>query len=628
MTSTVLIAPASRRSILHAVRLAGMPLRWAYLGETLPKALACAACLDGKAELLPLGLVLQDIARTYRNDFVEYIGSLSRRHQSDVWWLGSLSEKNPYVSKVFLRTCYIRVAEEIANDQDERVAILFVAEDRVVRECLDQYFRGKAVRRLHRFEVPGAKLRDQLNEIIQFGLRRAWFVVKHLGRIAITRAMVARWPVKSNTAEQESGITLAHSWVDGRSFNKDGTYCSINFGKLEQHMAERGRRYAIMPHILSTLPFRKGVRKMLRSGVPFLFSYSYLKPRDVFQIACEGFARPASATWPFFQGVDIAALILDDQRQDWVRARRPNTALVAAAVRRLAESGLSIERFIYSFENHVWEKACCLAFRKHLPKAELIGYQDANLPPMALNFFIAASERDLVPLPDLVITNGWHGYETLKHSGYDTSRLRRGGAIRYQYLAEAVHERERIDTCNGARHGKGLPTILVTPSISESLALELIWKTLRAFNVQDQVRVLLKCHPALPYRMLAKGLNIVDLPAYFEVSVQPVQVLLQACSLLLYMDSTTSLEALAAGVPVIHVGPDFGLDCDPLDGYSEIRSSVQSPRELHDTVLAMLGSDAASNKERARKGRELVSQFFGRADESAYRCFLDLPSGS
>lgn len=619
MPCPVIVTPPSKRTAIRALREAGSePVAWCYLGETLRTELACRQWFEGLAERIEIGALLRETSRRSREPFIEYIGELSERHGSDTWWLGSLAEKNPYVSRVFLHACYVAVAERLLREREGTGALLLLVEDRAVRRCLRDHFAYRLGADVHCCERVGVDLRAWFDETLQFWVRWGLFIARHLGRIAIARGLVGREDRAVDGHGQGAGLTLIHSWVDGRCFDGAGAYQSVNFGNLDRYLAAQGRTVAIVPAILPALPFRAGVLALLRSGVRFLFPQLYLRPGDVICTAVRTIPKPPALAWPPFQGLDISALIEEDRRQDWLKGRPRTNLLHGAAVRRWRDAGIPIASFIYTFENHVWEKAYVLAFRRHYPDVRLIGYQDANLPRMALNFFVAQRERGLVPLPDVLITNGQYSHDLLMASGHVTTRLRCGGAIRYRYLAEPAVEQAGSTDAPWGGSEDARPVVLVTTSIGESLACELLWKAIQAFGRELRVRVVVKCHPGLPFRALSGALGLDRLPPHFEVSVRPLRELLQGSAVLLYMDSTTSLEAVALGVSVVHVASDLDVDFDPLEGASEFRQTVRTPEELR---LAVLGGAAVPR--RASRGHDPMSYFFGPVDDTFYGWFLD-----
>ena len=565
------------------------------------------------------------MARKSREDYIEYIGGLSRKYSSEFWWLTSLSEKNPYISKVFLRSCYVQVAQQLVQDHTNNTAILLIVQDRAVRRCLCNHLGDGRQLNTRWYEPIGWGFANWFTEIIQLFLRRIWSVLKNVARIVIARAVVVHSQIPFARLDQPrpTELVLLHSWIDQRSFNDYGTYQSINFGNLHEYLASQGRRCMIVPCILPTLSFRSGLRSLVRSGIPFLLPQFYLTPLDVIRVAFLGFKRPGPREYPSFKGIDISGLILDDQRQDWMMARYPVNALLITAVGRWKKADIDIQAFIYSFENHIWEKAFCLAFRRHYPNTTLIGYQDASLPKMLLNYFVAKKERPILPFPDIVITNGRHSYELLARSGYEPTQLRCGGALRYQYLADLTQKRWSSKAGSPGGLGTRAVFVLVTSSLAETPARELILKTIQALGRDSRIRIVVKCHPGLPFSVLSKDLGDQELPPHLKVADRPVSELLHDADILLYTDSTTSLEGLAAGIPLVHVSSDLALDLDPLDGFPEVRKTVCEPEQLLQAVLATIDS-SHDLVERLECRSELATRFFGPTNGAFYKYFLGL----
>lgn len=613
---TMIVSAASRREVFRAIRQAGSKqIRWVYFGEKVSTAVACERWLEGRGERIEIGELLQEVAKDARQAFIDFIGDLSKQHGSDSWWLASLSEKNTYVSRVFLHACYVLVARRLIREREDKGALLFLVENRAVRQCLHEQLGATTESGWLSRDRFGERLRLIIWETVEFWARFVHFIGRQFGRLLIARIFLTGPEIYR---KHGTPLTLLHSWVDSRSFEESGAYCSINFGDLERYLVSQGQTVAIVPSILPVLPFHAAVRALVRSGVPFLLPQKFLHVTDVLRAAFRAMARPRPIRWPAFEGVDISTLIEEDRRQDWLKGRKRSNALYMAAVRRWREAGIPIKSFIYTFENHIWEKAYCLAFRRSYPGVHLIGYQDANLPKMALNFFAAKQEQTLAPLPDLVITNGRYGYDLLGKSGHDIARLRCGGALRYGYLMESMKERANSGDSSQVRSAVGLPVVLVTTSMGESLACELLWKTLQAFKAQTSVKVVIKCHPCLPFPAVAAALGLTRLPDHFEVSNRPVKELLRRCNVLLYMDSTTSLESLAMGIPPVHVASDFTLDLDPLEVAPQTHRTVRTEEELRRAAV-----DPFVSSRPTIGGEEAISYFFGPIDAAFYSLFLD-----
>jgi surface carbohydrate biosynthesis protein (TIGR04326 family) len=369
--------------------------------------------------------------------------------------------------------------------------------------------------------------------------------------------------------------------------------------------------------------YGRTVRALLQSGIAFLLPHAWLTPGDVVKAARADLAwRRPRGPFPPFRSLDIGPLIESDLAQDRATARLAVNFLYALLVERWRNADLPVAAFVYSYENHLWERAFCLGFERAFPSARRIGYQDANVPDLCTNFFFAEDERARVPGPHLVVTNGPYSFEVFRHAGYGEDRLLKGGAIRFESSVRRLDPEVRQGRQDG--DGERLPPValVVVPS-SKALAAELVQKTLAALGGESDIRVVIKCHPVFPFEDVARELGGVTLPRHFEVATRLFGELLPQAGILVYMDSTTSVEALAHGLGVVHVASEWSLDLDTIGPDCEERVRTRAPGELRAAVRALLSEEGDRLAERRRRGRALAARFFGRTGEAAYRPVLD-----
>jgi surface carbohydrate biosynthesis protein (TIGR04326 family) len=304
---------------------------------------------------------------------------------------------------------------------------------------------------------------------------------------------------------------------------------------------------------------------------------------------------------------------MNDLGRDWGRTGPASNLLLYEAVKRWKNAGIPIATFIYAYENQVWEKAYCLALRKFYPSAKIIGYQHSTVPKMLLNHFFSKNELPVMPFPDKVITNGKYTESLFIESGYDPYKVVRGGALRFSYL---VNKKKTIV----ARKADNNPIILVALSVEKNETMELLWKTILAFGQITQLKIVLKFHPDCPYRFIAREIGI--LPKHFIVSDKSTGELLQDSHVLLYTCTATSIEALALGVPILHVKSDFTIDRDNLADFPGVRESVSSPEDISGAAQRLLKMDEKELSGKRQLWAEIVAEMFEPVDESTFDLFL------
>jgi len=603
---TCIISPPSKRSVKKILKkMNGRKFKWAYLGEDVSRAISIDEMIRDKGERIETAEMLQGTARSLRQPYIDYIGKLSLERNSLTWWAGRLSEKNPYVSKTFLHACYIKVCADILKKYPNE-SLVFLVEKRAVRRAI---LKNLSTSNLKHIESEGESIREALNDLKEFIMYKGWFLLNNIYRIAISKYAYCM----QKRAKLRKPLVLIHTIIDRRSFDEKGSYHESYFGRLPDHLKKSGKNVIVVPHVWGTVPYQKTVDNMAKSENVFLVPHAFLSVGDIFSAFFTTLANtPKKTVFPRFVDMDISELVYEDLKNDWIGMRVASDMLFYYLVKRLKEKQLHLDTVIYTFENQSWEKVLCSAVRKFYPSADLIGYQHSAFSLMHLNHFFSRYESNIVPLPDRIVTTGRHAKDIFIESGYPAEKVAQGGAVRYVYLLGSKMSTKRWN--------KDKPIILVTPSIESSEAVELIWKTFKAFRHRSEYKVVIKCHPVMPFEKISGHLNI-KFPEHFVISNTPVAELLKESNVLLYTDSTTCVEAIATGVPPVHVESDLSIDLDKLDFNPGARASARSAEEIVKRVEDVISMDERELSRKRKIWNGVVGNMFGKVDDSVYRLF-------
>lgn len=594
---------------------------WAYLGQDAAVSDRCERAFGPAAKRLELSPGLKAAARALRQAYIDYVGQLNRtRHAAVGWWSSTLAEKNPYVSDTFFFSCCVLACREIVGQGGHGDAVLLVVENASLRRALARNLAGAAadVRVVAGWASTLAAVAGQT---ARMAVRKAYWLGVNLARVfhARHRLRLHRTPGIIEAARSRTPVCLIHTWVDERAYDQTtGRFWDQDFGEVRRHLENKGRRVFTVPNILWAVSFSRVLGYVASDPDGYVVPEAFLRLRDVVAVLVRASLHvPRRRRYPPLAGLDISDLIYEDEWNDWVSPRTAVHLLAARWVLRWKQSGLRIERFIYTFENHAWERRVCDAFRRFYPEARLIAHQPNGLPLLLMNYFIATAERDIVPLPDLIITNGCYAARVLKASGYDPDRVVCGGGLRQRYLQDWFDGAQPR-----AQARKGTKRVVVTPSIGHAETLELLKKAIAAFAAARDLSVIIKCHPSMPFEKIAPALGGVALPPHITVSKEPLKVLLQAADVLVYNGGAfPSVEALAAGVPVVHVEPEFALDLDPLDACPELGLDARSPEEILACVRERLSEGPAKAVETLERSRRVLGELIGKVDEATYELF-------
>ena len=617
---TILVCCATKRSIRKIPKIVGNNcFKWVYLGEDVANAIAVEKSIGKSGERIDIAEILQGTARTLRQPYIDYIGKLNVEYNSMLWWAGSLSEKNPFISKTFLYSCYVKVAISLLESHKQDNLILFV-ENRALRSSLVKNISDVLGCDVVHLEPKFSHVLELLTDNMEFIIKHGWFVVNNIYRIVLAQHIyhLNKTDLFCEKVNSNNDLILLHTWIDYRSFSQDGTFHDAYFGELSNFIAEKQKNIMIVPYILHTASYKKMIKKLINCDKQILIPSAYFKLSDILHVFKATMKKPSKKEYPHFKDIDISNLIHNDDLNDWKDSRMASNLLLYYIVKNWKKQGIPIERFIYTFENHVWENIYCIALREYYPLATLVGYQHAAISKMYLNYFISDNEHAIIPFPDKVIANGRYSTDLLLNSGYDSNKLICGGAIRYEYLIKILKQptQKKME-----KHTRSM-NILVTSSIDKNESVELIMKVLEAFESNDMYNIIIKCHPVMPYKQIAKELGITSLPTHFTVSMEPISALLTNCDLLLYTSSTTCIEALAAEVPILHVGSNFIIDRDVLDSLSNLYSSAKTVEDIQIEVSKIMKMDSYESYKNNIISKDMAKSIFGDVDDLVYDMFL------
>lgn len=373
------------------------------------------------------------------------------------------------------------------------------------------------------------------------------------------------------------GDALLFTWVDARSFHEDGSYRDPHLGRLAAMLRERGLEVAFLARVLPGFPFEDAVRRLAASGETFLFPDAYLTLDDHRWCAARANAYvPELREGPI---ADADALA----REHLTAGRSAHAAALAyePLVRRLRDAGVRPTRIVHTYEGHAWELTLARSTRRHLPATAVVGYENLNMPRLALSMFPGPGEPR--PLPHRLVTNGPAYADVLLAEGWPRETVRVGCGLRHEALWN-------LPRASALRHGR----VVAATEIDPLRASELAAKAVAALG--DGVVV--KAHPLVPRSALPGGARLDD---------RPLAELLATADVLLHTTSSAAYEALALGVPPVFVRSDSSLDLDPLEFAPDLHWTARTPDELRATVAA-IGAlpDLEAWRGRAREAAQQV----------------------
>lgn len=225
------------------------------------------------------------------------------------------------------------------------------------------------------------------------------------------------------------------------------------------------------------------------------------------------------------------------------------------------------ESGVYLQENIDWEFAF-LHLWKNAGHGKLIGFPHSNIRFWDLRYFFdlrtffSIQSPVMMPLPDIIATNGPMTKEHLENGGYPTKMLIEVEAVRYNYLQNFLELIEKAKPQNHFTNNDSKIQLLVLGDIEvENTHLQMNILSNISTNLKDKIRIIFKPHP------LCSSSKFEVKNIQMESSYISLDQLLQGIDIAFTGAITSAaVDAYLFGIPVISVLDQKQLNLSPLRG--------------------------------------------------------------
>jgi hypothetical protein len=587
------LIPAGFPWVPKRLRPARDAFGWIFFGADYVRLKKWEAAL-GTASRLPMSQRLHDKAWQLRMPYVAWLEQLGAQHRGDrAWWYSLLAEKDTTCDDFFLNLCCLSIVADLHDSGALPEAI--VADSLPLLLALQRQLGqlGVEVRvaggiRLAR----GAFLAREGARFVASWIYKLGIIARRTAAARLTRHLAPSFP-----ADPAKPRALLFFWVGDADMGVNGDLRNAYFTRLPGLLASSG--YDVLniarPH---------KIRRSFRSAFAWLRARGdVLVPEDftTWRDAVDGIGLllgmirvPAAAA--DFHGLDVRDLLAQQRLRQASNAMFIQFLAYGSMIARLKAQGFRIDAFLFPFENMALEKPITAALHEHYPDARIVGFQHTTVTPFMLKFsaWQDCFEAGARYFPDEIVCNGPGYRHGLAASGFPPERLTVGPALRYLYLWE---ERARDVATDAAA------VVLVTLPLSFAVAVEMLGKALEL--VQDRsIPVGIKAHPFSDREKLLRTLGLARLPDGVQWCEGPMQQWLGRTICLLSLGSGTLVEAVSAGVPIVILGLEGGLEFNPLGWwekdepmFSAVYSMDEARRRVRYWMELPAGDRAARMKE-------------------------------
>ena len=170
-----------------------------------------------------------------------------------------------------------------------------------------------------------------------------------------------------------------------------------------------------------------------------------------------------------------------------------------------------------------------------------------------------------------------------------------------------------------------IKSILVLLSFNIAEAVELL-EILKAGldQIGEDINILIKGHPDYDSKNLVRAFGVRNWPSRYEIFPGSLQDALRQVSLVLSSGSSSMIEAVSKGVPVVFLGRQTGLNHNILSNLNmDIVTECFTTIELIEGINKYLDLPSAKISEYRNMGKKVRDLFFTPINEKTMEPFLD-----
>ena len=376
----------------------------------------------------------------------------------------------------------------------------------------------------------------------------------------------------------------------------------IYFGNLPGFIKSKGENILFYSDVIDSNKNFDSIIKTFEENQknPILFFYALLNFLDYIKARIFRIISSYKIITPdviMIQGVDLGYIF-----NNYIDEQLKNTSftynyLSYTAMKNLFQE-FNIVKYYYPFENYAYEKVIMLAIREISEKTEIIGFQHAQVALSSTKFFLGKEEANFIPLPDKIITQEkFTRVFLVNEKNYPADITVVGCALRDDHSKLKFN----LTRKNGNR-------ILVFGWTFER-SIDILNFLNESKLPLDKYTVKVSLHPNHPFEKLQPNLTF-SLENSFVMSTDSLINNLKDADVVLYSGSTTCIDSLAFGLPVVNMEFDDFISPDPLFNFNDFKWTVTSPENVVDVICSINSLTDEEYYSRQERGLDFVRKYY------------------
>jgi hypothetical protein len=549
------------------------------------------ARFNGKVDISIVS-IFNEISFQKRRSFNDLVALVSKQNMNSLdWWVQGPASRNTYSSPFFHYFCTLHLLSHL--DKNNKFTFQEIIVD-------SPAFKDVIEELLVDMGIGDCKVYCKLsfrgvikNNLLMLGL----FFIK------FSQVLLARLILGKGSISHNEPLTLIDTFIMPEYVENDRWY-----GSLWDNLSASQRKtvYFVPTIVLTSL---KKIPAMFKSAKNnsrnFIFKESYINYKDVlFAVRHKSRIKRIKIKPVTVLGCNISRLVEEELNNNSDMLTVVESILTYRFIRRISRLGVKTRLAIDWFEGQSLDKAWNLGFHEFYPQTKTIGYRAFEGFPFYLCAYPIPIEKKAGVLPHTIAVQGEATVSTVREffPNLDVLVI---PAFKAQYVwnqsADSLKKSEYI--------------VLTTLPISVSLSSEIINRIANSYHLFNDtkklVKFIIKPHPTHFIDNVKSCL--LEWPERMLLSREKsLEKLLYSADVLITEASSTCLEALACGIPVIMMENINAITYDPIPKNipNKMYKKIRTQQQLIDAIQYYISQIELGKIQQKVEGLKIRKKYF------------------
>lgn len=563
--------------------------------------------------------IFNSLSMELRLRFNEMVADIGANAANSIdWWVEGPAARNTVSSPLFHRFCSLGLVQHLAESASLKSCVIKV-DSAAFRDCIEFILKENEITDVRVKFDHGFK--ESLTLFLKKKVQPFYFLLFFLIRIICARLT----KTKESMALPAQPLVLIDTFILPEYIQSDRWY-----GTLWNNIGDEQKKTIFFVPTPVMTPLRKltEVFRQLRNNTRnFIIKEDYLKLSDILWLRRHrGRTKRLELRDYFFNGQNLQPLVREELLFNRDLLTVYESLLLYRFIKRISKAGIKVRLAIDWFEGQAMDKAWNLGFRDFFPSTKKIGYRAFESYPFYLCSFPTENEMHAGSIPHVFAVQG---RATV-------------GSVR-SFLPEipvvviptfrSGHVWDAEPAVRSQDKEQEVFRILVTLPIKIDKAIQILQQLLAIQGnpgnndlMDGRIEYIVKLHPASrPTREFSNVMGAA--PKFFKLTEEKsFPKLIRQSNILISEASSTCLEAIACGVPIIVIENSEGLTYSPVpDSMPEqVYKAVDSVEDLIFAINSYVNADDNMKNEQIEIAKRVRKDYFEPLTQEGINCLLDI----